>query len=191
MPPRQKPLMAAPLQLPLFPDRAALTRIRPERNEWRFYRLEVWPDLFGQALLARNWGRIGTGGRLRLDPFPTPAPPATPRTGLRAPSAAAATGIARHDRTPAGARRSRSADRKAHCGIAISHTLAGPARYGTARSCGAAGEGTGASSRLCPPACGSTRLRARGNTSPPASKRPSCAPRGWSIMPNGTAPVCG
>jgi predicted DNA-binding WGR domain protein len=64
--------MAAPLQLPLFPDRAALTRIRPERNEWRFYRLAVWPDLFGHALLARNWGRIGTGGRLRLDPYPDP-----------------------------------------------------------------------------------------------------------------------
>jgi predicted DNA-binding WGR domain protein len=64
--------MAAPLQLPLFPDRAVLTRVRPERNEWRFCRLEVWPDLFGQALLARNWGRIGTGGRLRLDPCPDP-----------------------------------------------------------------------------------------------------------------------
>ena len=45
----------------------AMVRIRPERNEWRFYRLDVWPDLFGWALLARNWGRIGTGGHLRLD----------------------------------------------------------------------------------------------------------------------------
>ena len=57
-------------QLPLFPDQAALIRIRPERNEWRFYRMEVWPDLFGRALLARHWGRIGTQGRLRLDPHP-------------------------------------------------------------------------------------------------------------------------
>ncbi|MGH7039006.1 MAG: WGR domain-containing protein [Stellaceae bacterium] len=64
--------MAAPVQLPLFPDRAALTRIHPERNEWRFYRLDVWPDLFGYALLARNWGRIGAGGHLRLDPYPDP-----------------------------------------------------------------------------------------------------------------------
>jgi hypothetical protein len=39
--------MAEPIQLPLFPDQAALTRIRPERNEGRFYRLAVWPDLFG------------------------------------------------------------------------------------------------------------------------------------------------
>jgi hypothetical protein len=26
--------MAEPIQLPLFPDQAALTRIRPERNEY-------------------------------------------------------------------------------------------------------------------------------------------------------------
>ena len=58
--------MADPIQLPLFPDAAALTRIRPERNEWRFYRLAVWPDLFGRALLARHWGRIATPGRIRL-----------------------------------------------------------------------------------------------------------------------------
>jgi len=30
-----------PIQLPLFPDQAALIRIRPEQNEWRYYRLEV------------------------------------------------------------------------------------------------------------------------------------------------------
>lgn len=50
--------------------RASLTRVRPERNEWRFYRMEIWPDLFGRALLARQWGRIGTQGRVRLDPHP-------------------------------------------------------------------------------------------------------------------------
>jgi predicted DNA-binding WGR domain protein len=32
--------------------------------------MAVWPDLFGRALLLRNWGRIGTQGRLRLDPHP-------------------------------------------------------------------------------------------------------------------------
>jgi predicted DNA-binding WGR domain protein len=61
---------AEPIQLPLFPETVVLTRIRPERNEWRFYRMAVWPDLFGRALLARNWGRLGAGGRLRLDPYP-------------------------------------------------------------------------------------------------------------------------
>lgn len=64
--------MTEPIQLPLFPDHAHLTRIRPERNEWRFYHLAVWPDLFGRALLARHWGRIGTQGRLRLDTHPDP-----------------------------------------------------------------------------------------------------------------------
>lgn len=62
--------MAAPVQPPMFPDQASLIRVRPERNEWRFYRMEVWPDLFGRALLARQWGRIGTEGRVRLDPHP-------------------------------------------------------------------------------------------------------------------------
>ena len=62
--------MAEPFQLPLFPDQASLTRIRPARNESRFCRLAVWPDLFGRALLARQRGRIGAQGRVRLDPHP-------------------------------------------------------------------------------------------------------------------------
>jgi predicted DNA-binding WGR domain protein len=32
--------------------------------------MEIWPDLFGRALLLRQWGRIGTQGRHRLDPHP-------------------------------------------------------------------------------------------------------------------------
>ena len=74
MPKRAKPRPArpVPVQLPLFPEAASLARIRPERNEWRFYRMEVWPDLFGRALLLRQWGRIGTEGRRRLDPHPDP-----------------------------------------------------------------------------------------------------------------------
>ena len=62
--------MPEPTQPSLFPDQASLTRITPERNEWRFYHLAIWPDLFGRALLARHWGRIGTPGRIRLDPHP-------------------------------------------------------------------------------------------------------------------------
>jgi predicted DNA-binding WGR domain protein len=74
MPKRRTPRPArlVPVQLPLFADAASLVRVRPECNEWRFYRLEVWPDLFGRALLARQWGRIGTEGRRRLDPHPDP-----------------------------------------------------------------------------------------------------------------------
>jgi predicted DNA-binding WGR domain protein len=60
------------VQLPLFPEQVSLARIRPEINEWRFYSMEVWPDLFGRALLMRQWGRIGTEGRRRLDPHPDP-----------------------------------------------------------------------------------------------------------------------
>jgi hypothetical protein len=53
---RPRPVGPSPIQLPLFPDSASLSRIRPDRNEWRFYRMEVWPDLFGRALLLRQWG---------------------------------------------------------------------------------------------------------------------------------------
>jgi len=67
---RTRKIRWTPVQLPLFPEHASLARIRPEINEWRFYRLEVWPDLFGRALLMRQWGRIGTEGRRRLDPHP-------------------------------------------------------------------------------------------------------------------------
>jgi predicted DNA-binding WGR domain protein len=74
MPKRRKthPGRTAPIQLPLFAEAASLIRVRPERNEFRLYRLEVWPDLFGRALLVRHWGRIGTEGRRRLDPHLDP-----------------------------------------------------------------------------------------------------------------------
>lgn len=67
---RQQLAQTPPVQITLFPERASLARIRPEINEWRYYRTEVWPDLFGRALLMRQWGCIGTDGRRRLDPFP-------------------------------------------------------------------------------------------------------------------------
>ena len=51
-------------------DRVVLERVEPARNAYRSYRLAVWPDLFAGAVLMREWGRIGAGGRLRLEPFP-------------------------------------------------------------------------------------------------------------------------
>jgi predicted DNA-binding WGR domain protein len=45
---------------------------RPVLNAWRYYRMEIWPDLFGRALLARHWGRIGTHGHCRPGPHPDP-----------------------------------------------------------------------------------------------------------------------
>jgi predicted DNA-binding WGR domain protein len=47
----------------------SLRRIRPERNERRFYHMEVTIDLFGTVLLQRRWGRIGTDGRCQVEPF--------------------------------------------------------------------------------------------------------------------------
>ncbi len=44
-----------------------LRRVRPEKNERRFYAMIVTVDLFGDTFLLRNWGRIGTGGRIRWD----------------------------------------------------------------------------------------------------------------------------
>ena len=70
--PRTRTCCPSPVQLPLFDDTASLVRIRPALNEWRFYRMEVWPDLFGRALLMRQWGRVGTEGTRRLDPHPDP-----------------------------------------------------------------------------------------------------------------------
>ncbi|WP_198647112.1 WGR domain-containing protein [Pannonibacter carbonis] len=37
----------------------------------RFYRLDVQPDLFGQWSLVREWGRIGSGGQVRVTPYPS------------------------------------------------------------------------------------------------------------------------
>ncbi len=59
----------AAVQLPLFPERVTLTRIRPELNERRYYQIEIVADLFGAVVLARRWGRIGRSCRIRLEPY--------------------------------------------------------------------------------------------------------------------------
>ena len=46
-----------------------LIRIRPDRRERRFYRLEIVTDLFGTILLRRCWGRIGTDGQHKSQAF--------------------------------------------------------------------------------------------------------------------------
>lgn len=45
------------------PDALCLTRRDASRNMARFYRMQITPDLFGGAVLFRNWGRIGTQGQ--------------------------------------------------------------------------------------------------------------------------------
>ncbi len=46
-----------------------LRRIDPSRNMRRFYTLAIQPTLFGGASIIRNWGRIGTNGRLMVETF--------------------------------------------------------------------------------------------------------------------------
>jgi predicted DNA-binding WGR domain protein len=48
-----------------------LYRIDPSRNMRRFYALDVQPDLFGGVLLMKQWGRIGTKGRITAERFET------------------------------------------------------------------------------------------------------------------------
>lgn len=54
-----------PKQLQVFPDRLHLRRINPEKNMRRFYLMTVQRDLFGGALLIREWGRIGSTGKIK------------------------------------------------------------------------------------------------------------------------------
>ena len=62
------------VQLELFPATLRLTRIDPARNMRRFYRLALQPDLFGGCSLIREWGRIGCGGQIKREDFPSEGP---------------------------------------------------------------------------------------------------------------------
>src|ERR1700710_2359257 len=100
------PVRPAPIQLPLFAETASLVRVRPALNEWRYYRMEIWPDLFGRALLVRHWGRIGTQGHRRLHDHPPvrhpprQAPPGLPGPRLVKPPARIARPVQKAARTP-------------------------------------------------------------------------------------------
>ena len=48
-----------------------LRLIDPEKNRARFYRLDIQPDLFGNACLVREWGRIGHSGKVLIRAYPT------------------------------------------------------------------------------------------------------------------------
>jgi len=48
-----------------------LHRIDPDRHVARFYSLMIERDLFGAITLVRSWGRIGAGGRERVQEFGT------------------------------------------------------------------------------------------------------------------------
>lgn len=57
------------MQLEMFPDYIRIERVDPDANMYRFYRLRLLPDLFGGVSLLREWGRIGTQGRHRVELF--------------------------------------------------------------------------------------------------------------------------
>ena len=50
-----------------------LERRNASRNMARFYVLAIEPTLFGEMALVREWGRIGSSGRRRLDLYPNRA----------------------------------------------------------------------------------------------------------------------
>ncbi len=52
-------------------DTILIHRIDPTSNMARFYALSIEPSLFGGSSLVRNWGRIGTRGRYRIELFKT------------------------------------------------------------------------------------------------------------------------
>ena len=48
-----------------------LERRDPARNLYRFYRLSLAQNLFGEWSLMREWGRLGSAGHEKLDLYDT------------------------------------------------------------------------------------------------------------------------
>jgi predicted DNA-binding WGR domain protein len=55
------------VQLEIFPTTLNLRRVDLSCNMRRFYRMSIQRDLFGQACLIREWGRIGTRGQVLIE----------------------------------------------------------------------------------------------------------------------------
>jgi len=58
-----------PILLEIFSEDIRIKRIDLELNMRRFYRMHIQPDLFGGAILIKEWGRIGTTGRQLAKPY--------------------------------------------------------------------------------------------------------------------------
>ena len=43
--------------------------VEPAKRKYRFYKMFIAPSLFGEWLLVREWGRIGSPGQVRSDHF--------------------------------------------------------------------------------------------------------------------------
>jgi len=52
------------------------------KNQGRFYRMLVLPNLFGEWTLYREWGRIGQGGQVRMNWFDSKDQPVGALIGL-------------------------------------------------------------------------------------------------------------
>lgn len=48
-----------------------LYRVNASKDMFRFYRLDIQPDLFGNLCLLVEWGRIGGSGRIRIISYQT------------------------------------------------------------------------------------------------------------------------
>jgi len=46
-----------------------LYRTDDSKRMHRYYRMDVQPNLFGEWCFMREWGRIGSNGRMRSVPF--------------------------------------------------------------------------------------------------------------------------
>jgi predicted DNA-binding WGR domain protein len=55
--------------MPNGPVPKFLRRVDPTRNMARYYTLSLQPTLFGEVSLVRQWGRIGTRGRQKIEYF--------------------------------------------------------------------------------------------------------------------------
>jgi predicted DNA-binding WGR domain protein len=47
----------------------ALSNIYPAKNRWRFYSVALGRTLFGDWSITREWGRIGSPGRIAVESF--------------------------------------------------------------------------------------------------------------------------
>lgn len=56
-----------PLQVSLLPNQVRLAHSIADANHHHFYLLRTLPTLFGEWVLLREWGRIGSPGRVRRD----------------------------------------------------------------------------------------------------------------------------
>ncbi len=50
-----------------------LTRIDTARNMRRFYAVQIMPTLFEEWQVVREWGRLGSAGRVQMQTYPDQA----------------------------------------------------------------------------------------------------------------------